>query len=492
MTTTQDSSSVREELRHGALWSTISRFATRFILFGTTIVLARVLSPSDFGVVALGMVIWSLAGLFADLGVSASLIQAKEHIEEQANASFWLNLFIGAGLTLLTFVTAPLVGRFYDNGLVVPILRVQGLSFFLNGFATVQSVLLTKKMDFQKLAQVEIVTGFTERILALFLAFTGFAAWSLVVPSIVIIPLRTAILWRASTFRPRLDLGRAQWPRIFHFGKHVFATTLLRYININGDYFVIGKVLGSTPLGIYTFAYNLANWPIENIVWVINKISFPAFAKLQDVPEEFRRIYRQIIQSVSLLSFPIMMGMFAVADQMVVQIYGSKWQEGILPLKIIIGFMLVRTIASPGGGVLMALGKPKIEFRFNLVQLPLLLGAIIFGSHYGIVGVAWGMAGVLGSMALIFIRIAQSSIHLDWHDFFEDIQPPAVSGILMIIGIRLFHQLVANHVGHAGWQLGLDVTLGMILYPGALRLLYPSRFRTAWALVERYFRKKRS
>jgi len=375
---TEHTSQVGEELRRGALWSTISRFATRFILFGTTIVLARVLSPSDFGIVALGMVVWSLAGLFADLGVSASLIQAKDHIEEQANASFWLNLFIGGGLTLLTFWVAPLVGRFYDNDLVVPILRVQGLSFMLNGFATVQSVLLTKKMAFKELARVEIITGFSERILALVLAFTGFAAWSLVVPSIFIIPIRTFLLWRTSSFRPRLDLGHEQWSRIFHFGKHVFATTLLRYININGDYFVIGKVMGSAPLGIYTFAYNLANWPIENIVWVINKISFPAFAKLQEAPEELRRIYRQIIQSVSLLAFPIMMGMFAVADQLVIQIYGSKWQEGILPLKIIIGFMLIRTIASPGGGVLMALGKPKIEFHFNLVQLPLLLTANVF------------------------------------------------------------------------------------------------------------------
>jgi O-antigen/teichoic acid export membrane protein len=489
MDMTQDSQNVRDELRRGALWSTISRFATRFILFGTTIVLARVLSPSDFGVVALGMVVWSLAGLFADLGVSASLIQAKGQVDEQANASFWLNLFIGAGLSLLTFAAAPLVGRFYGNELVAPILRVQGLSFFLNGFVTVQTVLLTKKMDFQKLAQVEIVTGFTERFLALILAFSGFAAWSLVVPSIVIIPIRTVMLWRASSFRPRLNIGSEQWPRIFHFGKHVFATTMLRYININGDYFVIGKVMGPTPLGIYTFAYNLANWPIENIVWVINKVSFPAFAKLQDTPDEFRRIYRQIIQSVSMLAFPIMMGMFAVADQMVVQIYGSKWQEGILPLKIIIGFMLIRTIASPGGGVLLALGKPKIEFHFNLIQLPLLLTAIIIGSRYGIVGVAWGMAGVLGLMGFIFIRIAQSSIHLDWHDFYEDIRAPATSGILMVAGIRLFHHLVEGYVGHAGWQLGLDVALGLILYPGLMRLLFPSRFQYAWALAKGFIKK---
>jgi O-antigen/teichoic acid export membrane protein len=489
---THDIQNVREELRRGALWSTISRFATRFILFGTTIVLARVLSPSDFGIVALGMVVWSLASLFADLGVSASLIQAKDNIEEQANASFWLNLFIGAGLSLLTFAIAPLVGKFYDNALVAPILQVQGLSFMLNGFATVQSVLLTKKMAFKELAHVEIVTGFTERILALILAFTGFAAWSLVIPSIFIIPIRTFMLWRLSTFRPQWHFGREQWSRIFHFGKHVFATTLLRYININGDYFVIGKVMGSTPLGIYTFAYNLANWPIENIVWVINKISFPAFAKLQEAPDELRRIYRQIIQSVSMLAFPIMMGMFAVADQLVVQIYGSKWQEGILPLKIIIGFMLVRTIASPGGGVLMALGKPKIEFHFNLVQLPLLLTAIVIGARYGIVGVAWGMAGVLGSMGFLFIRIAQSSIHLDWRDFYQDIKPAVVVGLLMIAGIRLFHHLLDGHIHHDGLQLGLDVTLGMLLYPGLLRLLFPSRFQYVWAMVERYVQKKRA
>lgn len=489
---TEHTSQVGEELRRGALWSTISRFATRFILFGTTIVLARVLSPSDFGVVALGMVVWSLASLFADLGVSASLIQAKDHIEEQANASFWLNLFIGGGLTLLTFLVAPLVGRFYDNDLVVPILRVQGLSFMLNGFATVQSVLLTKKMAFKELAHVEIVTGFSERILALILAFTGFAAWSLVVPSIFIIPIRTFMLWRASTFRPQLDLGRKQWSRIFHFGKHVFATTLLRYININGDYFVIGKVMGSAPLGIYTFAYNLANWPIENIVWVINKISFPAFAKLQEAPQELRRIYRQIIQSVSMLAFPIMLGMFAVAEQLVIQIYGSKWQEGILPLKIIIGFMLIRTIASPGGGVLMALGKPKIEFYFNLVQLPLLLTAIVIGARYGIVGVAWGMAGVLGSMGFLFIRIAQSSIHLGWRDFYHDIRPAAIVGLLMLGGIRLFHYLLQDHIGYEAVQLGLDIALGMILYPGLMRLLFPSRFQAVWGMAEKYLNKKRA
>ena len=153
---------VRQDLKRGALWSTISTMATRILLFGTTIVLARVLSPTDFGVVALGMVVYSLAALFSDLGISASLIQAKDHVEEQANASFWLNLTIGGILSLLTFVIAPWVGHFYDNPLVTPLLRVQGLSFFLNGFATVQSVLLTKKMDFKQLARIDIIAGISE------------------------------------------------------------------------------------------------------------------------------------------------------------------------------------------------------------------------------------------------------------------------------------------------------------------------------------------
>jgi O-antigen/teichoic acid export membrane protein len=476
---------VRQELRSGALWSTISRFVTRILLFGTTIVLARVLSPSDFGVVALGMVIYSLAGLFSDLGISASLIQAKEQIADQANASFWLNLIIGAALTLLTIAIAPWVGHFYKNPLVTPLLQVQGLSFFLNGLGTVQSVLLTKNMAFKQLARIDIVSGMSERTLALIFAFTGFAAWSLVLPSIMLVPVRTVMLWRASSFRPRWHLGREQWSRIFHFGKHVFATTLLRYININGDYFIIGKLMGATPLGIYTFAYNLANWPIENIVWVLNKISFPAFSKLQDQREELQKVYRRIIESVSLLSFPIMLGMLAVADQLVIQVYGEKWREGILPLKIIIGFMLVRTIASPGGGILLARGKPKIEFYFNLVQMPLLLTAIVIGAQHGIVGVATGMAAVLGIMGMVFIRIAQSQIQLGWRAFWSDIQPGLLCSLLMMAGVVLFRFGSAGILGDNLISLLLAVLVGAILYPLFLRVLYPSCWQQALGILKR-------
>jgi len=476
---------VRRDLKSGALWSTINVFATRILLFGTTIVLARVLSPSDFGVVGLGMVVYSLAALFSDLGISASLIQAKEHIEEQANASFWLNLMIGGGLTLLTFIIAPWVGVFYKNPLVTPLLRVQGLAFLLNAVSTVQSVLLTKNMDFKHLARIDIVSGLGERSFALILAFTGFAAWSLVLPSIFLSPVRAILLWRASPFRPKWHLYRNQWSHIFNFGKHVFATSVLRYININGDYFIIGKVMGATPLGIYTFAYNLANWPIENIVWVVNRISFPAFSKLQDQTEELQRVYSRIIESVSLLAFPIMLGMLAVSDNMVTQVYGAKWQEGILPLKIIIGFMLVRTIASPGGGVLLARGKPKIEFHFNLIQMPLLVTAIVIGSHYGIVGVAIGMAAVLGSMGVVFIRIVQNQIHMSWRAFWTDVQPGLVSSTLMMIGIFLFRFATRPLLGDNLARLLIEVALGALLYGLALKLFYPRCLQQVFDLIKR-------
>lgn len=476
--------SLRQKLKSGTIWAFIGHTLSQLLSLVTIIVLARLLSPQDFGVVAIAMVAWGVIRLFGNTGIGSKLIQQQSDIERYASAAFWLNLLIALCLFLFTTTIAPFVASFYNNPLLKPILVVLGLGFFLNGFGSIHSVLLIKELDFKKKVLVDITISLIINIIAIIMASTGYGVWSLIIPQVFCSPIRVYALWKICPWRPSLQFRILHWKRIITFGKYVLGSDMLRYVNLNADYAIIGRFLGLFELGIYTFAYRLARFPVENIVWVMTSVAFPAFSKLQNDLNRLREVFLKMLNLLSLITFPLFIGLLSMANELVPVVFGEKWNAAIVPLQIIIGFALISSFVSPCGQIVLALGKPKIEFKFNLVQVPLLLLGVFIGVKYGIIGVAIAMSLVIGTMGFLFLKRTIHLINLTMKNILIILFPALASSLLMLVLVLALRHILINS-GYNIYQVLLVCSpFGALVYSLALLTFFRRSFQLLWRILK--------
>jgi len=456
--------SLTHSIRSGLLWNFGSQIMIRILSLGVGILMARILTPNDFGIVAVAMVVWEMIALLGQLGLGAKLIQQQKNVAEYANATFWLNLLMNTTIALLALAVSPFAAEFYGNPTITPIIQVLAAGFILSAFGNTHSTLLQKKMAFRTLSTLDVGLTLLKILIAVCMLFAGFGFWSLILPELFKRPFRIIALWKLESWRPRFHLGLEYWRDIFAFGKFVFGTTIVRYLNINGDYLIIGKVLGAPSLGLYKFGYGLANWPVENIVWIFGRVMFPAFSHLQNNIKEMQRLYLRVVETLSIVSFPLLIGLLSVADLLIPAVYGEKWRPAVLPLKIIIVFTTVRTISTLGGQILMALGQPGKEFKMNAFQVIPLLTAVYIGSRFGIVGVAVGMSVVLTGFAVWFLVITNKAIDLPIKHLIKAVIPALLSSGVMYMAVFLFLRWTATTQFGLYGVLSISVCLGAVAY----------------------------
>ncbi len=479
--------SVSQKIGSGLIWNFSAHAITRILSLGVGILMARILAPEDFGMVAIAMVVWEMIAILGQFGLGAKLVHQQQNIDEYANSTFWLNVMVSGFIAAVALVVAPYAAGFYNNPISEPIIKILACGFILSSIGSTHATLLSKNMAFKKLSMVDIICTVLKDIIAVGMVLGGCGLWSLVLPDLFVKPVRIIFLWYMVPWRPRLRLGLKYWKDIFTFGKYVFGTTLLRYLNINGDYLIIGKVLGAAPLGLYRFAYNLANWPIKNVVWVCGKVLFPAFSQLQNDIKEMQRLYLKVVETISIILFPCLIGLLATAEIIIPAIYGEKWRPAVLPLKIIIAFTTIRSIASLGGQVLMALGLPNREFKMNAFQVIPLLVAVFWGSRFGIVGVATGMSVVLSGFAIWFIAIAAGAIDLRMKTLGKAVLPAFVSsGIMWICVVQTVKMSLANGVGEILTVL-IATGIGALSYIFCMLLIFREPSQRFFLLCRRLF-----
>lgn len=467
----------------GVFWVVLDDLFLRIYSVITNIILARILLPEDFGLVAIVIVTFEMIKLFGNLGIGAKLIQQQEDIYEYATSAFWLNIILSLSLLIITVSLSPYIALFYDNDLILPILIIFSLTFFIQSFGSTHLALLTKELAYKKIVLVGIVMTFLSRSLAIGMAFAGFGVWSLIIPEVIASFLKTIALWIINPWKPEFRLKTRYWKDIFRFGFNYLGADLTRYLNINGSYVIIGKILGERSLGIYSFAYTLANLPFDSIVSTLQKVAFPTFSNLQNNIKAFQTVFLQMTKFSSLVSFPMLMGLFILADMFIPLIYGDKWEEAILPFQIITGFILFRIVASPGGQVLLAFGRADTLFKFNLIQAPFLLIAAFIGSHYGIIGIAVGTTGVLMLGSLLFLYISMKQLGLSLWLVSKSIRPAMLSSAFMIFSLIIFKEILLNYDFKSYIALSILIPAGFVVYLMVLFLFFREDFRFVWNLI---------
>lgn len=400
---------LKSKVKKGLIWTFLDQVITQvvFLVFG--IYLSRILSPNDFGLVAMVTIFSSFAALFIDLGFGVALVQKKEATQEHYSSVFWFNLAIGTTLYLLFFLLAPVLSAFYGQPELTFLVRVVCLSFIITSITSVQSNLLIKELKFKKKSIFNWIALFSGYITAIVMALKGYGVWSIVFMTLITASINSILFWLTSSWRPSFVFHWEKIKELSKFGLNVLGDTTINYWSRNFDNFIIAKYLGSSELGIYTRAYSLMLLPLKNISTVISRVMFPAFSKKQGDIETIKKHYLQIIKHIALITFPLMVGLALVSKEFVLVFFGEKWKAMIPILAILSGIGAFQSLLSLNGMLYNSLAKAHIAFRITILVNIVLVIAFFIGIQFGLIGITWSY---FIASAVLFIPIYKTAISL--------------------------------------------------------------------------------
>lgn len=459
--------SLTEKTISGATWATVSIAGQRILSLTSTIILARKLHPSAYGLLGMATVLIGFVNIFKDLGTSSALIQRKEVTDELTSSIFWLNLLFGLVAVAVIIGLAPLAALFYHEPQVRRIMSVLSASFFISSLSIVPQTLLTREMAFKKLACIELIAAGAAVTVAITMALSGAGVWSLVSATITNAIILTLSVWSVSSWRPSLHLSWSQVRSIGAYSLHLSGFNIFNYFIRNADNLIIGRYLGSTALGYYSLAYSLMLYPLQNITWGLGRVLFPALAQIQNNDARLRQAYTRSCAIIATITFPLMMGMIVTSQPLIATLLSSKWMP-VVPLVMILAPVgLIQSIGTTVGHIYAVKGRTDWLFWWGLAA-----GIVIVLSFF--IGLPWGIAGVASSYAIVSFVLQYPSfafafrlINLSFIDFVRTLWPPIKHAALMSIVVILLRIGMAR-VGLAlPWaELSAAVLVGGMVYCG--------------------------
>ena len=412
---TQASASLTDRTARAAQWRLVGSGVGALSQFAVSVLLARLLTPADFGVVALALVVLGLARPIGDLGIGNAIVQRRDLTDRHVRVAFTFSALLGVTVALVVALAAPLAAMAMRDPNVTSVLRALSLQFALGGGAVVAGGLLRRQLDFRRQFFIEsgsYLLGYGG--VAVGLALIGFGVWSLVwgglVQTLVSSVAQVAVVRHAA--RPLL--ARSELTELLHFGFGSAVSGSVNYIALNSDNFVVGRWLGAASLGLYSRAYALMNLPFTYASAVMSSVLFPAFAQVQGEPPRVRRAYLLLTQLTAMVAASAMATMAVVAPHFVRALYGSRWSGAVLPLQILCVAGYFRALYHLGGVVAQSVGRVYGELRNQTIYAALVIAGALVGSRFDLPGVAVGVSGAILFMFLATAQLALSATGTPW------------------------------------------------------------------------------
>ncbi len=455
---------LRDRTLSGIGWSGIAHIVRQLLLFVVSVILARLLSPREFGLIAMVIVFTGFAELFGDMGLGAALIQKLNLKRSHLSSVFWVNLITGVALTGIVIAVAPLIASFYGEPALKPLAMVIAFNFLIGSFKVVQNALLQKEMNFRKIAMVEISAALIAGAIAVTMALTGFGVWSLVAQSILLTTISVIVLWFISPWRPDLSWNFKALKELLGFSSNLLGFNVLNYWVRNLDNLLIGKFIGSSPLGIYSRAYSLMLLPVTQISHVVSRVMFPALSSIQKDIVKVKRIYLRSTRIIALVTFPMMAGLFVLAEPFILTVLGSKWGEVIPILRLFCITGMGQSIGTTVGWIYTSQGRTDIQFKWGICSGIVRAIAFIIGLRWGILGVA--TAYVLSGYVILWYpawAIPGRLINLKFSEMLKNISGTFFCAIAMSAVMWAFNFLLPQELAH--WvYLAILIPIGIIVY----------------------------
>jgi O-antigen/teichoic acid export membrane protein len=462
--------SLKKEILSGVAWSGAGKMAGQAVQFSILVFLARLLRPSDFGLMAMVLALTGFVSLFAEMGLASALIQKKDLEERHRSSIFWFNIAAGAFVAALVATSAPLIARFYEAPQLVPMLRVVAINFVIGAFCLVQSAILTREMAFRKINIIGTIAMTVAGVVAIVLAYRGFGVWSLVWQSLASSIVLLIGLWFSSTWRPGFLFEWQAVKELFRFGGNLVGFNFFNYWVRNLDNILVGRYMGPTSLGLYSRAYGTMGLPLGFISAPLGGVMFPALSSIQDDKARVKSIYLQFISTIALLTFPMMLGMLAVSQVFVLAIFGEQWRSMAPLLQIFCLVGMVQSIGTTVGWIYMSQGKTDLLMRWGLIAGIPLVASIVLGVWIGsvkAVAICYSVAAILAEFPSFVI--AGRLIGMTLGDVVTKVAPIFLFSSLMAAIVWLIGRSLPDNL--RPWQfLAIQVFAGIVIYSALLEV----------------------
>jgi PST family polysaccharide transporter len=397
-----------------AKWIAVSQVSLIASQIANIIVLARFLQPSDYGLMGMALIITNLALLLRDMGTASAIIQMKEINDDIITSIFWLNMVVGLIMLVLIVASSTMVATFFKQPNLVPVLCALAIIFPILSVSSAQKALLERNSSFKSVAKVEVYSSILAMTLAIFAAINGFGVYSFVVQAVTSAIFSSVSIWFISSWRPSFKPSFSKIKEVLPFSSHMTGFQVIIYCTRNLDSVVIGRVLGSHALGLYSVASKIMLLPIQNISWVASRALYPIMSRQQDDLEAMGITFLQTIRTISFISAPLMMGIFVLREPFIQHCLGAKWigVSQILTYLAPVGYL--QSIVGINTTVLMAQGRTRLLMWFSGFTGIVLTIAFLVGARFGIQGVALGylIATLIGSIPILYLATKLISIKL--------------------------------------------------------------------------------
>ncbi len=404
--------SLRKKTLKGVGWSFIDNILSSGITFLVGLVLARLLSPTEFGIIGMTTIFIALSNSIVDSGFSNALIRKTDASSKDYNTVFYFNLLISLLLYLILYFSSPAIAVFFKEPKLLLVLRVLGSILIISALAIVQRTLLTKRIDFKSQAQISLIASVSSGIIGIGMALMGFGVWSLVGQLITKQILYTCLLWFYSSWRPAWEYSKESFNELFGYGSKLLLSGLISTIYKNIYYLVIGRFYSASQLGQYTRAEQFNSIFASNLTSVVQRVSYPALSSIQNDPCRLKVAYRKVIKNTMMVSCACLLGLAAVAKPLIIILIGEKWLEAVSYLQIICFSGMLYPLQAINLNMLQVKGRSDLFLKLEIIKKVIATVPLLFGILYGIKLMLWG--SVCTSIIAYFINSYYSGFLINY------------------------------------------------------------------------------
>jgi PST family polysaccharide transporter len=460
--------SLTRKVTSSVVWLALAQGAQRIGGLVITAVLARLLVPADFGLIALTVVAIGLFKIFTEVGLNTALVQRKELQDEHLTSAFWLTLFLSVLLTSAGLLTAPVIARIYREPRLLPLLIVMMLSVPITNIGQVSDALLQRRLAFRQLAIIDWASSLAAGLIGIGLALARAGVWALVAQNLTLVTMSAVLKIIAAGWLPSLKFQFKYARAMMTFSVAIVGCTLINYAAFNIDNALVGSALGAQALGYYALAFNLVMLPGGSIGGLVTRVMFPALSSIQTDLPRFRRGYLRMLRVISSISLPAIVGLGTSAPILIATVYGEQWTQAIPVLQVLM-FVGVLQALNTSGLIFYALGRPNLLLAWAALSLACMSISFAIGVRWGLMGVTW--AYVLAS-PIVWIGphlLANRMIALPNKSLLFAIGPSLCAATIMGLGVRYF---VGYRFLHSNWSnLAVLIALGVVFYGGSYALI---------------------
>ncbi len=457
-----DNENLKYKAKKAIYWKLFDQTAARVMQFVVGVVMARLLSPEDYGITALPAVFMAVAGIFIDGSFGAALIRKPEVTEKDLSTSFYYSIGVGVLMYVILFFASPLIAAFYDTPVLTPLIRVTALSFLLGPLGTPQSVILTRRLDFKTPARISVINKIVSAIVGISVAYAGFGLWALVVSGLTASLLGLIQTWWAVKWLPREKFSRESFRYLWNFGNKMIGANLIDTLYNNVTPVFVGKYYSPKDLGVYNRALGYAILPASQITGLLISVSFPVLGKVQGDVEVLRNIYRRMIKDACFVAFPVFMLLCALAKPLVITLITDKWIECVLLLQIMCFAKMWWPMQAINRNVMQVTGRSDLYLRIEVIKKTIVFVMLCCSLPFGMI--VFCCCEIPQNIVAMYINLyyTKKLINYGYWEQIKDIYPMFLLSLFMFVVVVGLTLIIPNML----MQLAVGGIVGTSIYLG--------------------------